>query len=40
MIQFCNGLAGNKSIERLDLRINNLEGNVNTEGCLSYWGSS
>jgi hypothetical protein len=31
MIQFCNGLAGNKSIDRLDLCIANLEYSVDTE---------
>jgi hypothetical protein len=38
MIQFCNWLAGNKSIERLDLRIDNLEGSVETEKLFELLG--
>jgi hypothetical protein len=38
MIPFCNGLAGNKSIERLDLRIDNLEGGVDTDKLFELLG--
>jgi hypothetical protein len=38
MIQFCYGLAGNKSIERLDLGIEDLEGGVNTERLFELFG--